>query len=158
MKLSVYALKPNMIILTLTVLFTLTAHSSAALESFEKWSCESPDSGVSHSIELTLGDGILSSFEYTSSTPSPDGDTHFICSFSATSEDRDKKWIIQKDRIVVNFEDARENDDHAIMQRTNDSFIFYFKMSPSNCGHSTPFATKISISKDKKSCHGIRVE
>lgn len=141
------------------IIFTFfCSYPAFAAGTFEQWECEAENGGLPQSLELTFENNILSAFDYSSSTPSPDRETFFSCSFSAKRNKTDSKWTDKPGKIKVKFNDSAEKSDRAIITNEKDTYTIEFQMSPSNCGHSTPYASKIAITKNNKTCHSIETD
>ena len=123
----------------------------------EVWECENSNKGYDQFLTVHWEGGEISSFEYVGMAPSSNDETKYSCSMSATRSGSDSKWKSEGNKTIVNFVDTAGEEDRLIITKIKDTLDFEFEVSPSICGHSTPMAVSISITKNKKKCHKIEL-
>lgn len=124
----------------------------------ETWECNYGKGNLPQALSIEVDDGKLVRFQYTGMAPSADGDTYYTCTVEAVRGAPENIWRDKSDSIEVRFKEGIAPDDHVIIRSGEDRFDFELEMSPSNCGHSTPIAARISIGKGKKHCLGVHID
>jgi len=121
---------------------------TASVAQAETFSCEGDKNTVDHFMEVTTQDGMVSEFDYSSSTP-------VSGSVNNCSIDSGGAKVTQLSDGVQSF--ALPDDDTVLVSKKGKQFVFDFsKLSFSHfCGASSTFAKHLTITPGVKRCSDI---
>ena len=101
--------------MTLVMVTLFFAPPLCALEKFERLLCDSDNNGAPQSLELTIEDERIISFDYTSSIRS--GDTFLMCSFAAKRDSKETVWNDDGGVITIEFKEGAGEEDQASLSQ-----------------------------------------
>src|SRR4029450_13735664 len=150
--------EPFMIDAIFAALWAGVPASPGAPPAGERWSCESDNDGLPQLLSVTVAEGRVTAFDYTSMAPSAGGSTKYTCTVTADRADGESKWRDEADGAHVHPRGAVADEDEVVVTRTKQTVTLRLAMSPYNCGPSTPLASAVSITKGRKRCHDVEME
>ncbi|MGF6244198.1 MULTISPECIES: hypothetical protein [Paraburkholderia] len=114
----------------------------------ETFSCHATRNTVDHFMEVTIQNGTISTFDYSSSTPVAGSVNNCLVASNGAK-------VTQSSNGAQVF--ALPNDDTVTVSKKGKQFVFDFsKVSLSDfCGQSSTMATHLTITPGVKRCSGI---
>lgn len=131
--------------------------AGASVAVADDWECAAENGGSPQSLKVSFSGNEVTAVHYSSMSPAGDG-TMLSCPIDVTKGDGKSEWQLNSHGVLrVAMKDSMAKKDEIRVRRDGDNITVLLRVSASNCGHSTPRAKKIAISRGNKTCHDVEM-